>query len=60
MGFPLPPFPSHMNIIERIANWLETHWITPAYSGWVLVGILYVFLGSHQYNGWVAVRSEWS
>lgn len=48
-----------MNIIERIANWLETHWITPAYSGWVLVGIFICFFGAaiNTMAGWLYVLS---
>lgn len=48
-----------MNIIERITDWLETHWVTPAYSGWVLVGISVFFFGAaiNTMAGWLYVMS---
>ncbi|KAB8318077.1 DUF58 domain-containing protein [Tolypothrix campylonemoides VB511288] len=48
-----------MEIIRRITNWLETHACTPAYSGWVLIGIAICFLGAgiNTMAGWLYVIS---
>jgi len=48
-----------MGINERIANWLESHWVTPAYSGWVLGGIALCFFGAavNTMAGWLYVLS---
>lgn len=42
-------------LANRIANWLETHWINPAYAGWLL-GILAIFFFGAATNtmaGWL-------
>lgn len=46
-------------MIERIADWLETHWVTPAYSGWVLGGLALCFFGAaiNTMAGWLYVLS---
>lgn len=48
-----------MSIANRLTNWLETHWVTPAYSGWVIVGVALSFLGSaiNTMAGWLYVLS---
>lgn len=48
-----------MQITDRIADWLETHWVTPAYSGWVLSGLSICFLGAaiNTMAGWLYVLS---
>lgn len=48
-----------MSINERIANWLERHWVTPAYSGWLLGGIALCFFGAaiNTMAGWLYVLS---
>ena len=42
------------NFILRIFDWLETHWATPAYGGWVLIGIGLSFFGAatNTMAGW--------
>ena len=44
-----------MQIIDRLANWLETHWVNPAYSGWVLAGLTLFFFGAatNSMAGWL-------
>ncbi|MBE9070327.1 DUF58 domain-containing protein [Leptolyngbya cf. ectocarpi LEGE 11479] len=44
---------------KRITNWLENNWVTPAYSGWVLLGITLCFLGAatNTMAGWLYVIS---
>ncbi|MEC4816896.1 MAG: DUF58 domain-containing protein [Scytonema sp. PMC 1069.18] len=48
-----------MKIIKHITNWLETHACTPAYSGWVLIGIAICFFGAgvNTMAGWLYVIS---
>jgi uncharacterized protein (DUF58 family) len=48
-----------MSINERITDWLETHWIAPAYSGWVLAAIALCFFGAaiNTMAGWLYVLS---
>ena len=47
------------NFIVRIFDWLETHWATPAYGGWVLIGIGLSFFGAatNTMAGWLYVLS---
>jgi uncharacterized protein (DUF58 family) len=44
---------------SRIADWLETRWVTPAYSGWALGGFALCFFGSaiNTMAGWLYVIS---
>lgn len=44
-----------MHIIHRLTNWLETHWVNPAYSGWVLAGLTIFFFGAatNSMAGWL-------
>jgi uncharacterized protein (DUF58 family) len=44
---------------KRIANWLETHWVAPAYSGWLLGGLaLFFFIAAtNTLAGWLYVIS---
>lgn len=46
-------------MFSRIANWLETHWVVPAYSGGVLAAFAICFLGSaiNTMAGWLYVIS---
>ena len=46
-------------MIEKLANWLETRWVTPAYSGWLLMGLSVFFFGaaSNTMAGWLYVMS---
>ena len=48
-----------MQVTDKIADWLETHWVTPAYSGWVLAGLSICFLGAaiNTMAGWLYVLS---
>ncbi|MBT9312526.1 DUF58 domain-containing protein [Leptothoe kymatousa] len=42
---------------KRISHWLENNWVTPAYSGWVLLGITLCFIGAatNTMAGWLYV-----
>ncbi|KAM3091688.1 DUF58 domain-containing protein [Phormidesmis sp. 146-12] len=48
-----------MSLQTRFAHWLETHWLTPAYSGWVLGGLaLFFFMAAtNTLAGWLYVIS---
>jgi uncharacterized protein (DUF58 family) len=44
-----------MGIINRTNDWLETHWVTPAYAGWLLGGLAICFFGAatNTMAGWL-------
>ncbi len=46
-------------IINRINDWLETHWVTPAYAGCLLGAIALCFFGAatNTMAGWLYVMS---
>jgi uncharacterized protein (DUF58 family) len=48
-----------MQLASRLTNWLETQWINPAYSGWLLSGLaLFFFLAAtNTMAGWLYVMS---
>jgi uncharacterized protein (DUF58 family) len=48
-----------MSLQTRFTDWLETHWLTPAYSGWVLGGLaLFFFMAAtNTLAGWLYVIS---
>ncbi len=48
-----------MNSANRIADWLESRWVTPAYSGWLLGGLsMFFFLSAtNTLSGWLYVIS---
>lgn len=48
-----------MKIIDRTNDWLETHWVTPAYAGCLLGGIALSFFGAatNTMAGWLYVLS---
>lgn len=48
-----------MSIANRFSNWLETHAVKPAYSGWVLAGVAICFFGAavNTMAGWLYVIS---
>ncbi len=48
-----------MKIGTRIADWLETRWVNPAYNGWVFLGFALSFFGSaiNTMAGWLYVIS---
>ncbi len=45
--------------LTRLADWIESRWATPAYSGWVLLGIALFFFGAatNTMAGWLYVMS---
>jgi len=44
---------------QRIANWLESCWVTPAYSGWLIGGLAIFFFmaATNTLAGWLYVIS---
>lgn len=52
-------YPTFIKFILQITDWLETHWVTPAYSGWILLGIGLSFFGAatNTMAGWLYVLS---
>lgn len=48
-----------MRIVTNCTNWLETHWVNPAYSGWLISGLAIFFFGSatNTMAGWLYVIS---
>ena len=46
-------------MIYRIADWLETHWVAPAYAGCVLIAFSLSFFGAaiNTMSGWLYVIS---
>lgn len=48
-----------MTVGQRLANWMESRWVTPAYSGW-LIGSLAIFFfiaATNTLAGWLYVIS---
>lgn len=48
-----------MQLVARTTNWLETRWLNPAYSGWLL-GVLAIFFflaATNTMAGWLYVMS---
>ena len=52
-------YPTLIKIIFNITDWLETRWATPAYAGWILIGIGLSFFGAatNTMAGWLYVIS---
>lgn len=48
-----------MSLLKRVSHWMEANWVTPAYSGWVLLLITLCFLGAatNTMAGWLYVIS---
>jgi uncharacterized protein (DUF58 family) len=48
-----------MRLFQRLALWFESRWVTPAYSGWVLLGVALFFFGAatNTMAGWLYVIS---
>lgn len=48
-----------MRLSQRMADWLETHWVTPAYGGWLLGGlsIFFFIAATNTLSGWLYVIS---
>lgn len=46
-----------MHLVNKLTSWLETRWATPAYAGWVIVGLTTFFLlaASNTLAGWLYV-----
>jgi uncharacterized protein (DUF58 family) len=46
-------------MIRRSFRWLETHWVLPAYSGWLMAGLAIFFFGAatNTMAGWLYVIS---
>lgn len=46
-------------ITQNITNWLETKWVNPAYSGWLLIILAIFFFGAatNTMAGWLYVMS---
>ena len=46
-------------MLDRIAKWLETKWVTPAYAGWLLLALTICFFGvaTNTMAGWLYVLS---
>jgi uncharacterized protein (DUF58 family) len=45
--------------MNRIFDWLEARWVTPAYAGWVVIGMTICFFGAatNTMTGWLYVLS---
>ncbi len=58
-----PPFPVatgvNMRLHRRLTNWLETHWVTPSFSGWLLgsLAIFFFIAATNTLAGWLYVIS---
>lgn len=48
-----------MKLLDRFTRWLETHWVNPAYSGWLLGGLALFFFAAatNTMAGWLYVIS---
>jgi uncharacterized protein (DUF58 family) len=46
-------------MMRRCFRWLETHWVLPAYSGWLMAGLAIFFFGAatNTMAGWLYVIS---
>lgn len=46
-----------MHLTKKLTIWLETHWATPAYAGWVILGLTTFFLlaAANTLAGWLYV-----
>lgn len=44
---------------QKLTDWLETHWVAPAYVGWVLMGLAAFFFAAatNTLAGWLYVMS---
>ena len=45
--------------MQKITDWLESYWVTPAYAGWLLLAIAICFFGAatNTMAGWLYVLS---
>lgn len=48
-----------MSKTQQLADWLETRWVTPSYSGWLLGGLTVFFFiaATNTLSGWLYVLS---
>ncbi len=48
-----------MRSVLRLTDWLESHWINPAYSAWLLgaMGVFFFFAATNSMSGWLYVMS---
>lgn len=48
-----------MRTVPRITDWLESHWMNPAYSGWLLgaMGIFFFLAATNTMSGWLYAMS---
>jgi uncharacterized protein (DUF58 family) len=48
-----------MHLLETLGQWLETRWVAPAYSGWLLLGLSIFFFAAatNTMVGWLYVIS---
>lgn len=48
-----------MRTVTRMTDWLESHWMNPAYSGWLLgaMGIFFFLAATNSMSGWLYVMS---
>lgn len=51
---------SRINPNQRIADWLEHHWVTPSYSGWLLgsLSVFFFIAATNTMSGWLYVISS--
>lgn len=50
-----PSFSSPLAFIRRLQTWLEVHWVSPDYSGWVMLGLAVFFFAAatNTMAGWL-------
>lgn len=48
-----------MRSVTRLTDWLESYWINPAYSGWLLgvMGLFFFLAATNSMAGWLYVMS---
>ena len=48
-----------MKLVHQLTDWLETHWVSPSYGGWLLAIIALCFFGAatNTMAGWLYVLS---
>ncbi|MBW4440947.1 MAG: DUF58 domain-containing protein [Plectolyngbya sp. WJT66-NPBG17] len=48
-----------MRTVTQITDWLESHWMNPAYSGWLLgaMGVFFFLAATNSMTGWLYVMS---
>ncbi len=48
-----------MSVKSRSTRWLETHWVNPAYIGWILgaLALFFFMAATNTLSGWLYVMS---